>query len=255
MYVFSFTKKKIKRLLYAVLLLLAGAVIGIYAVISCVDVGAAEEKLPIYSVDCGEEKKIALTFDAAWGNSDTQHLLDTLEARGVKATFFVTGEWADKYPEDVKRLFDSGHEIANHSDAHPHPNELGISELISDTRACRNKIEKITGKTPELYRAPYGEYNDTVVETVNGMGYSFVQWSVDSLDWKDPTPDEIVKRVVRKAHNGAILLFHNDKENTDAAIDRVIEELQNQGYSFVTAGELIYREGFSIDANGVQHKN
>ena len=124
---------------------------------------AGERQLPIYCVQT-EKKEIALTFDAAWGNSDTDELLALLEENGAKATFFCTGEWVDNYPDDVKRLFDAGHEIQNHSDKHPHPNELSFEALITDTQACDEKIHAITGVYPTLYRSPYGEYNDKVIQ-------------------------------------------------------------------------------------------
>lgn len=254
MIVLAIKKKKLVNIIFCIVVLIVGISIGILAVITSVKISAETSLLPIYSVN-RNDKKIALTFDAAWGNSDTQFLIDTLGKLNVKATFFVTGEWVDKYPDDVKAFFDAGHEIANHSDSHPHPNELSINELIEDTKSCSNKIKKVTGTLPKLYRAPYGEYNDTVVSTINGMDMYFIQWSCDSIDWQDPTPEEMKERILNKVQNGSILLFHNDKENTANAISDIISSLQESGYEFVTVSELIYTDDYEIDSSGTQYKN
>lgn len=174
------SKKKTFRMFAFLGLIAFGIFVGVFAVLTCIDIAAAENTLPIYRVRT-DSNKIALTFDVAWGNEDTQQIIDILDEFDVKATFFITGEWADKFPEDVKAYFDSGHEIANHSDTHPYPTQISINDLINDTRSCANKLKAITGTEPKLYRAPYGDYNDTVVSTINGMGYDIIQWDCDTL--------------------------------------------------------------------------
>ena len=210
---------------------------------------ATTKQLPIYCVQT-DKKEIALTFDAAWENSDTDTLIDLLEENGVKATFFATGEWVEKYPEDVRKLYDAGHEIQNHSDKHPHPNELSYEELIQDTAACDEKIYAITGVYPTLYRAPYGEYNDKVIETMKSVGKRVIQWDVDSIDWKNPTADEIVQRVLTKVENGSILLFHNDVPNTPEALKKLLPELIEEGYTFKTVSELLPKGRFQLNHEG-----
>ena len=173
-------------------------------------VGAAvtERELPVYSVE-RDGKFVSLSFDAAWGNEDTQMLIDILAKYNVKATFFVVGEWVDKYPESVKALHDAGHEVMNHSDAHPHMAKLTAKQIIDEVNRCSDKIEAVTGVRPTLFRCPYGEYDDNVIGTVNGMGLTAVQWDTDSLDWKKLTAGEIYKRVSSKVQPGSIVLFHN----------------------------------------------
>ena len=255
MYVLTMTKRKLLRVVICTTLIIAGISIGIYAVLSAVNTGASSKKVPIYAVN-RDDKKISITFDAAWGNTDTDELIEILREGGIKATFFVTGEWVDKFPEDIKKFFDEGHEIQNHSDKHPHPRKIGINELIEDTRNCGIKIEEVTGVAPTLYRAPYGEYNDKVVTTIEGMGYKFIQWSVDSIDWKDLEKDKMVNRIVSRTENGGeILLFHNDRPNTMAALPEIIEKLKEKGFEFVTVSELIYKSDYRVDNNGVQHSN
>ncbi len=247
----TLTGKKIKRLTAVGALAAAAAAVGIGAVLTSVGTQATERLLPIYCVERGD-MKISLTFDAAWENSNTQQLIDILAEYDAYATFFVTGDWADRCADDVKALSDAGHEIQNHSDQHPHVKGANVNELISDTKAASLKIKDITGKEPTLYRAPYGEYDNSLITTVQGMGMTVIQWDVDSLDWKEPTPEEITKKVVGSVKSGSIVLFHNDLANTTEALPQVLEQLSAQGYEFVPVSELIYTDSYTIDANGMQ---
>lgn len=127
-------------------------------------------------------KKIAISFDAAWGNEETQTLIDILKKYNVKTTFFVVGAWVDKYPESVKALTAAGHEVCNHSNTHPHMPRLSQTEMTAQVTSCNEKIKAITGVSPILFRPPYGDYNNAVVNTVNGLKMYPIQWDVDTLD-------------------------------------------------------------------------
>ena len=140
---------------------------------------------------------------SAWGNEDTQQLIDILGEYGVKATFFVVGEWVDKYPESVKALHEAGHEVMNHSDTHAHLSQLSQGEITADLNACSDKIEAVTGVRPTLVRPPYGEYDDHVISAIRAMGMEPIQWDVDSLDWKDLSAGEITQRVLDKVCPGS----------------------------------------------------
>lgn len=177
----TFTKKKIKQIVAAVSLVAATAAVGITAIVTSVGTSAAERKLPIYRVERGDNK-IALTFDVAWENSNTEELIEILDEFGAKATFFITGDWCDRYPEDVKAFYDAGHEIGNHSDQHPHVEGIKVNDLINDTKEASRKISMLTGEEPKLYRAPYGEYDDSALTTLEGMGLKVIQWDVEPLD-------------------------------------------------------------------------
>lgn len=149
---------------------------------AAVSTSAQTRKLPIYSVGREEDDKIiSISFDAAWGNEDTETLIEILAKYNIKATFFVVGDWVDKYPESVKALHDAGHEIMNHSDTHPHMPKLSSQQMIAEIESCNDKIEKITGERPTLLRAPYGEYNDLLIETLKEMNMYCIQWDVDTL--------------------------------------------------------------------------
>ncbi|MBP3329515.1 MAG: polysaccharide deacetylase family protein [Clostridia bacterium] len=245
------TKKKLIIILGVVLLLVLFGIFGITR--GAVTTAAQTRLLPIYCVDT-EKKCVALTFDAAWGNEDTQDLIDTLKKYNAKATFFLVGSWVDKYPESVKALSDAGHSIQNHSNSHPNLPQLSAEGIKKEITLCNEKIQKITKKCPTLIRPPYGDYSNNVINCVNDLGMYTIQWDVDSLDWKDLSADEIYNRVVNKVQNGSIVLFHNAALNTPEALGRILETLSKKGYKFVTVEDLIYKSDYTIDITGKQFK-
>lgn len=141
---------------------------------------ASSKQLPVYSVDT-KENKVALTMNCAWNADDIDSILDTLSKNKVHITFFMVGDWVDKYPEYVKKISDNGHEIANHSNTHPHVNQLNIDKNMEEIKLCSEKIEKITGNKTTLYRGPYGEYNDTVINAAKAQNHITIQWNLDIL--------------------------------------------------------------------------
>ena len=168
-----------RKLLTTAACLLAAA--GMFYVVNhpaIVGASATTRQLPIYCVQ-RDQKMLSISFDAAWGNEDTQELIDILAQYNVKATFFVVGEWVDKYPESVKALHDAGHEVMNHSNDHAHMTQLSKEEIVADVEACNDKIEAVTGVRPTLIRPPYGEYDDNVITAIRSMGMEPIQWDVD----------------------------------------------------------------------------
>ena len=214
-----------------------------------VGVSASAKELPVYCVQ-RDNKAVSLTFDAAWGNEETQTLIDILNKYNVKATFFLVGQWVDKYPESVKALAAAGMEIGNHSDSHPHMARLSEKQIIDEVSLCSGKIEALTGSPVKLFRCPYGEYDDQVITTIRNMGIQPVQWDVDSLDWKDLGADEIYKRIMAKVTPGSIVLFHNAGKNTPEALGRIIEYLIAEGYQIVPVSELLLTGEYDIDNTG-----
>jgi len=216
---------------------------------------ATERQLPIYCVQ-RDQKMLAISFDAAWGNEDTQQLIDILGKYQIKATFFVVGDWVDKYPESVKALHDAGHEVMNHSNTHAHMTKLSSEEIVADVNACNDKIEAVTGVRPTLIRPPYGEYDDHVIRAIRGMEMEPIQWDVDSLDWKDLSAPEITQRVTTKVQPGSIVLFHNAAKHTPEALPGILDALLQDGYTFVPISQLIlpgtYNVDYAIDHAGRQ---
>ena len=220
-----------------------------------VGAAAATRQLPIYCVQ-RDQKMVSISFDAAWGNEDTQMLIDILAKYNIKATFFVVGDWVDKYPESVKALSDAGHEVMNHSNSHAHMSKLSREEIIADVEACNDKIEAVTGVRPTLIRPPYGEYDDNVISAIRSIGMEPIQWDVDSLDWKDLPASEIIQRVTSKVQPGSIVLFHNAALHTPEALPSILEKLLQEGYTFVPISQIIlpgtYGSDYTIDHTGKQ---
>lgn len=214
-------------------------------------VSSQNREIPLYNVK-RNDKKVAISFDAAWGNEDTEKLIEILKKYNVKTTFFVVGEWVDKYPESVKALSDAGHEIMNHSDTHPHLPQLSVEKIKEEINSCDDKIEKITGKRPFLTRVPYGDYDNKTILALKELNHFCIQWNIDSLDWKNPPVESMIKRVVSKVSDGSIILFHNAAINTPAALPSIIEGIKNKGYEIVPVSEVIYKNNYKINSQGTQ---
>ncbi len=250
--------KKLKRKLKAwafITLLILGLTLGVSKVATVCNTVNGKE-LPVYSVET-DEKKVALSFDAAWGNEDTQQILDILEQYDVKVTFFMTGGWVENYPEDVKKICEAGHDLANHSENHKNMSQLSDEENKSELMKVHEKVKALTNVEMNLFRPPYGDYDDEVIQTAKACGYYSIQWDVDSLDWKDYGADSIVKTVTehKNLQNGSIILMHNGAKYTAQALPTVIEKLQSMGYEIVPISELIYKEDYHLDVTGRQIKN
>ena len=213
---------------------------------------AKKRELPVYSVE-RDDKLLSISFDASWGADKTIAILDILDRYDVKTTFFLVGGWVDKYPEMVEEIFARGHEIGNHSNTHPHMSQLSESDIREELRIMSDKVEKLTGVRPTLFRPPYGDYNDRVVLVSRAEGYECVQWSIDSLDWKDRGTEDIIKQCTHRVDNGDIVLFHNDSNDIVNALPSVIEHYQGLGYTIIPVSELLLEGEYTIDVQGKQH--
>jgi len=240
-----------RQLMFAICLVLGLTLV----IVGSTGVFAQNDRLlPIYCVET-DKKQVAISFDAAWGNDDTQQLIDILAEYKVPATFFVVGAWVDKYPESVKALADAGHQIQNHSNTHPHMPQLSKEQMKDEIESCNEKIKKITGVCPTLLRPPYGDYDNVLIETMTELNMNTIQWDVDSLDWKDnASPESICHRVTSKVKNGSIVLFHNDADHTPAALPNILKCLKDEGYEFVFINDLILKENYEIKHDGTQCK-
>lgn len=213
-----------------------------------------EQTLPIYNVQT-EEKKIAFTMNCAWSADDIDNILETLRNNEVKITFFLVGDWIDKNPEAVKKIYEEGHEIGNHSNTHPHVNKLTYEQNLDEIEKCSQKVEQITGVKPTLYRAPYGEYNDEVIKVSFENGYYAIQWNKDTLDYQALTGEQMWKRIGNNLQNGDIILSHNGTAHTSDSLDMIIKNIKEEGFEIVKVSDLIYKENYKINTNGTQIKN
>ena len=248
-----FNKEKIDT--YLVAILTVAVLIGIASIdkAKVIPTSAVERSLPIYNVQT-EEKKLAFTMNCAWNADDIDQILEVLKNNDVKITFFMVGEWVDKYPDAVKKIYGAGHEIGSHSNTHPHVNNLSSEKNLEEIKLSVSKIEKITGSQTKLYRTPYGEYNDTVIKTATENGYYPIQWDVDTLDYEGKTGDEMWGRIKGKIKNGSIILSHNGTKHTAESLDMLIKNIKSKGFEIVKVSDLIYQDNYRIDNNGMQLK-
>lgn len=211
------------------------------------------KELPIYCVQT-DEKKVALSFDAAWGNDDTQRILDILKEHDVHVTFFMTGGWVESYPDDVKAIYEAGHDLGNHSQNHKNMSQLSDEEKTQELMSVHEKVKELTGVKMQLFRPPYGDYDDAVVLNARENGYYPIQWDVDSLDWKDYGVDSILNTVLnhKALGNGSIILCHNGAKYTADALDVLLDGLKEKGYQVVPISQLIYKENYHMDVTGRQ---
>ena len=210
--------------------------------------------LPIYSVET-QDKKIAFTMNCAWNADDIDSILDTLSKYKVHITFFMVGDFIHKYPEAVKKISDAGHEIGNHSDTHPHVNNLNLEKNKEQIQKCCEKIEKLTGNKSVFYRGPYGEYNNTVINAANSQNHITIQWNLDTLDYTGLTGEQMWERLKDKISPGSIILSHNGTKHTADSLDMILYNIEQAGYQVFPVSKVIYKDNYYIDANGVQKQN
>lgn len=246
-------KSRVVIALVAVALLICASALTWYGVtaVSEVNVGSGKRKIPVYSVET-EESVVALSFDAAWGADKTLTILDILDEYDVKATFFLVGFWIDAFPELVREIHNRGHVIGNHSANHPHFNTLSKEEMEKEIEEVSDKIYELTGETVRYFRAPFGEYNDTLMTVLEEKNMVGVQWSVDSLDWKGLSGGQISDRILSKATKGSIVLCHNNSDHVTDALPIVLLGLKNKNLRCVGMDEMVLTENYIVDNNGTQ---
>lgn len=246
----SFVVIKLRNIIIALLVLIAIPVIW-FSTSRAVSVFLVNgREVPIYSVE-RDDNKIAVTFDCAWNDDDIDSILNTLDKYNCKATFFVVGDWAEKYADSLKKISDRGHEIGNHSYNHADYTKMSAEQITADLDKCDAVIEQITGKRPYLMRAPSGGYNDTVIKAVDKSGRTYIQWSVDGIDYGDAEAEDIYSRSVKNTAAGDIILLHNGTKNTASILPKILEALECK-FEFATVSELIYTDNYIIDNTGRQ---
>src|SRR5699024_4270870 len=184
-------------------------------------------------------KYIALTFDDGPMPNSTNKILETLSQYDAKATFFMLGNNVQANPDLAKKVADNGHEIANHSITHADLNKVSAEQVRKEMIDSKKLIENITGKTPTLFRPPYGSKNDAVHEIANETEQSIALWSIDTYDWQHLNPNATFEKVKANVKPGSIILMHDIHQESADALPRVMEFLDEEGYEFVTMTELL----------------
>lgn len=249
--IFVFNKDRIKTYLVSMLTVAMLIIFSNIGNIKSIQTSSVPKYLPIYNVKT-DEKKIAFTMNCAWNADDIDSILETLKNNNVHITFFMVGDWVDKYPEAVKKINEAGHEIGSHSNTHPHVNKLSAEKNLEEINLSVAKIQKITGQKTNIYRAPYGEYNNTLIKTAEENGYYTIQWNLDTLDYKGLTGEQMWNRLKNKLENGAIILSHNGTKHTADSLDMLIKNIKSKGYEIITVSQLIYKDNYIINGNGTQ---
>jgi peptidoglycan-N-acetylglucosamine deacetylase len=254
MKIFVFNGKKATLIILTIVLIGCFLYFGVSTCSNVISVFSVKRDLPIYYVNTAE-KEASITFDCAWGPDDIPDIIKTLKKEDVKATFFILGQWAEKYPGTVKLIAENGHDIANHSYSHLRMGALDTARIRQEISSCDKKLSKISGKKVDLFRPPYGDYSNEVVGIARELGYFTVQWNVDSLDWKPGiSQQEILGRINSRIKPGSIILFHNDTVHTAKLLPSIISSLKKDGYRLVPVSQLILRKDFTIDVDGRQVK-
>ena len=241
---------RLKSVLLSALAVALALAITVGTAVPLAQAASTKRKLPVYSVE--DENKIAITFDASWGAERTKSIVDTLVQYGVKATFFLTGIWIDEYPEETKYIAACGMEIGNHSRHHYNMGKMGSVEIEAEIDYVNERVYELTGKKPHVFRAPFGDYGNTLIDFLESKNMRCIQWDVDSLDWKGLDKETLEKRILERTSGGSIILCHNNSEHILEALPEVLSRLAEK-YTFVTVSELLEGKTGTIDHTGKLH--
>jgi len=242
MHFYFVSTKDLRRSIYlAVLLIFSAAVFYTVLMSQPAVIPTTTDHAPIVYKVKTDEKVAALTFDISWGDKVTGPILDILEEENVHCTFFLSGPWASKHPETAKRIADDGHEIGSHGWRHENYSSLSDEVIKEEVKKAHEVLKEITGKEPRLIRTPNGDWDERVVKAISETGYRAIQWSIDSLDWKDIGPDKSAQRVLERLEPGAIILMHSSDsaEQTPESLPHVIKGIKDKGFKLVTVSELL----------------
>lgn len=217
---------------------------------------AGKKAEPIFRVRT-DKPWVALSFDAGSDRGHAEEIMDILEKYQLTSTFFLTADWMRQNPEDAKSIVARGHEIGNHSINHPSFPKLSAEKMAAQIQETHQVAKDLTGVDMCLFRFPYGDYNNTSVDVVKNCGYYGIQWSVDSIDWRNEGHDIIINRVLNHKNlgNGSIVLMHMAATYTPSALEEIIQGIQAKGYEIVPVSQLIYENNYHMDAAGNQIQN
>lgn len=238
-------RKRLVLILIALLVIIDTSQIALLTAAKAVIATVSGRLVPVYSVFT-QDRKVSLTFESESGKDMTPEILKVLNAHNITANFFLSGEWMEKHGDSVNGIIESGHELGNYTYSVPHPNTLPKAELKRELEKAHKLVEKVSGQVPKVFRPPYGEYSNKVIEVSRELGYETVIWSIDSLDWRGTSQDDMEKRILRKLHNGAIIRFHVTGRNTPAALSQIIQNIKENGYEIVPLSQLLLEGDYYI---------
>lgn len=212
---------------------------------------SARKSMPIQCTDRSKQM-VSLTFDVAQGEETVRDIAEVLTDKKVTATFFITGSWAERHADLVQILKQSGQEIMSASDVDERLTNRSRDEAMQRINAGNDQIQALTGVRPTCLRAPDGEYDQSLLETVKSLKVFPIRWDVDSFDSKGLPADGIVKRVVSQTSSGSIVRFTGHGKDTAEALPLVIDQLKAKGYTFLPVSAMIYTEHYVVNREGRQ---
>nr|WP_239432818.1 polysaccharide deacetylase family protein [Sporosarcina sp. ACRSL] len=188
-----------------------------------------------------EKPMVSLNINVAWGNEYIPTILNVLNEHQVKATFFFDGSWTKKNPDLALMIYNEGHEIGNHAYSHPDLQKRSRTETMEEISKTNDVIEKTIGFKPKWFAPPSGSFNQQTVDVAHELQMKTILWTVDTVDWKKPSPTEMVNRVVSKVENGAMILMH-PTEPVAQGLSAMIADIKAKGYQLGTVSELMSEE-------------
>ncbi len=181
---------------------------------------------------------VSIMINVAWGNEYLDSILKTLEKENVKATFFLDGSWTKKYPDEAKKIVQSGHEIGSHAYSHPNMSKLSLTRIEQEITKTNAVITEATGITPTLFAPPSGDFDQRVVNMAARYHLKTILWTADTVDWRKPSPEIWFRTVVPKINNGALILMHPTSP-TDEALPRLIQYIKEKKLALGTVSETL----------------
>ncbi len=220
---------------------LAAVIASVFAITFGSDVRSAfsggEVRQPVYSGN-PESRNVTLMVNVYWGNEYIEPMLEIFRQAGVKTTFFIGGMWAERYPDLLKKIASSGHEIGNHGYYHKNQDKLGYKANYDEINVTANMIESIIGVRPTLFAPPSGAFSGQTLKAAEDLGFVTVMWSKDTVDWRDKDVDLIKRRATAKVKGGDLILMH-PTEATVKALKAILDFYSENGFNVCPVSENI----------------
>ena len=252
---FVLNKEKIKTYLISVgtviLILITSIAIKNKSSNEVVQTSSAIQKMPIYKVNINE-KKLALSINCTENIENLNDILDILSKMQIGATFFVTGELIDKYPNEIKEIINNkNNELGSLCNNYASLKGKSNEEIRKEIEEGSEKLNKLTGIESKLLRLPYGEYNNNILEIAESQNKQTIQWNIDSLDYNDLKADEMWEIIEENISSGSIILMHN--EYIGNSLETIIQNIKEKGYTVTNVSNILYKDNYKINEKGEQY--
>ena len=229
---------KFKSIIINACIIILLGVVGIVAFVGGDDSIVINTKSGAYYSGLRASNNVSLMINVYWGEEYIDDMLEVLDQKNAKATFFLGGMWVLENEEMVKKIYNAGHEIANHGYKHKDQDKLDIEEAKKEIETTHDLIKKMLGIDMALFAPPSGAYNEQSVEIATGLGYKTIMWTRDTIDWRDHNTETIYNRAIKNLQGGDLILMHPTK-NTIEALPKIIDYAQSKGLRVTSVSECI----------------